>query len=264
MSSIFFYISIIVVIVFIILLIAAQYGPKTRNEPFYDYDWSANWSQYDKKARKGADCKPLYKIQRKLGIISSWIWVVPKTCEQGLPHTRAIDVIAMPENLPESRFAEILAHEKIHLLQRRMPESWAKFYRIRWDYDIYTEAPVGIPEDLKTMIRANPDTADHPWCCWRKRWWPVPVYRDITSLSLGRSIVKWWDQETGSVESNPPDTWTTFFGEHIHQAEHPHEISAEYLSGPMINGAMPTRPSEAMVRLRKGWIDEDTLFPVVD
>ena len=152
MSNIIFYVSLFCIIGFIILFVAAQYGPKTQNEPFYNYDWSANWSTYDKKARDGADCKPIYKIQRKMGEISSWIWIMPKSCEQGLQHTRATDVIAIPENLPKSRFKEILDHEKIHLLQRRMPESWARFYRIKWDYDLYNTPPIGIPDNLKTMI----------------------------------------------------------------------------------------------------------------
>jgi hypothetical protein len=264
MNNIMFYGSIFCIISFIFLLIASEYGPKTCNEPFYNYDWSTNWSKYDKQARAGADCNPVYRIQRKMGTISTWIWIMPKSCEQGLPHTRSIDVIAMPENLPESKIAEILDHEKIHLLQRRMPESWARFYRIKWDYDLYNEPPIGMPDNLKTMIRANPDTAASPWCCWRKRWWPVPVYKLGAKLSLGNSQVKWWDQQKGTVTSNPPDAWTEFFGVHIHQAEHPHEITAEYLSGPLANGAIPANASTAMVRLHKSWIGDDPLFPTVD
>jgi len=264
MTHIFFYLAIFCIIAFIILLVAAQYGPKTRHEPFYDYDWSANWSSYDKKAREKADCKPIYKIQRRLGAISSWIWIMPKSCEQGLPHTRANDVIAIPENLPESRFADILAHEKIHLLQRRMPESWARFYRIKWDYDLYNAPPIGVPDDLKTLIRANPDTNIEPWCCWRKRWWPVPIYKDTTKLSLSGAGVKWWDQQNNTVSSKPPEAWTKFFGADIHQAEHPHEITAEYLSGPMANGTVPDDASEAMLRLHKSWSGNDSLFPTVE
>jgi len=251
-------------IIIVLLVIAEKWTPRTRNEPFFDHDWSNKWSEYDAKAREGADCKPIYRIQRKMGQISTWVWVVPKTCEQGLPHTRAADVIAMPINLPKSRIPSIMEHEKIHLLQRRMPDSWARFYRQKWDYDLYREPPVGMPKDLIKMIRANPDTATDPWCCWRKRWWPVPVYKSISDLSLGGSVVKWWDQNTLKIVAAPPDEWKTFFGSDIHQSEHPHEISAEYLSGPMFNGIMPLLPSEAMVRLRTAWTEEDPLFPTIE
>ena len=249
--------------VLILLFLANHYVPKTRNDPFLDYDWSEKWSPYDKKARVGADCKPIYTIQRKMGQISTWIWVVPKTCEQGLPHTRSIDVIAMPISLPKARVPEILEHEKIHLLQRQMPDSWARFYKIKWDYELYGAPPAGMPAELQTMIRANPDTASAPWCCWRKRWWPVPIYQSSTNLSLRNAIVKWWDQETMNIESRPPDAWQKFFGSHIHQSEHPHEITAEYLSGPLFNGAMPANPSEAMLRLRAGWTEADPMYPTV-
>jgi hypothetical protein len=122
-----------------------------------------------------------------------------------------------------------MVHEKVHLLQRLMPWQWARFYRIAWNYEIYSEPPVGIPSELIKMRRSNPDTASLPYACWNSRWWSVPVYNSETDLSLKNASVKWWDQMTNIIHMRPPDDWTAFFGD-VNQEEHPHEISAEYLA----------------------------------
>jgi hypothetical protein len=235
----------------------------TRTDEFYNYDWSSHWTEYDKKARLGADCTPIVKIHRKLGQVSAWIWSVPKTCEQGLPHTRAIDVIALPVNMNDSNVSEILEHEKIHLLQRQMPDSWERFYKLSWDYDCYNEPPSSMPEELVTLKRANPDTADKPWCCWRGRWWSVPVYKSTINLSLAGAPVKWWDDTSRTILSLPPEQWKEFFGGDIHQLEHPHEISAELLAGPLLHGRLPPGAPDALLLIRDAWTDT-SLFPSVD
>jgi len=222
------------IVVFLTLFIVAQFViPDDKKEKYYDYDWSTTWSELDKKARKGANCKPISIIHRKMGIVSPYIWIVPDSCEQGLPHTRSADVIAIPKSFPKERLQFTLEHEKIHLFQRMMPDSWRKFYRLKWNYEIYSEPPVGMPVELIKRRRANPDTADAPWACWRNRHWPVPVYKDQYSLSLSKATIKWYDASSSSIKDTPPDEWTFFFGPDVFQMEHPHEISAEFLAGPL-------------------------------
>jgi hypothetical protein len=263
-GTIIFVIFLILFIVFIVWAATLPPIPKSKSDIFLDYDWSESWSPLDKKARENADCKPTLKIHRKIGSTDAWIWIVPKTCEQGLPHTRSIDVVALPADYPTQRLPDLLEHERIHLLQRRMPDSWERFYRIIWDYDLYTKPPVGMPEYLIRLIRANPDTASKPWVCWRKRWWSVPVYLNENELSLSRAAIKWWDQEKNVVSKTAPDDWRTFFGLNINQGEHPHELTAEFLSGPLKKGALPDGASEALVRLRKAWdYNSDPQFPSV-
>jgi hypothetical protein len=241
------------IIIFIILLfILLQY---TNKEQYLDYDWSDKWSELDKQARKNADCKPLYKIQRKLGNVSTWVWAVSSSCEQGLPHTRAVDVIAIPENIINRNLSSVMDHEKVHLLQRLMPWQWARFYRIAWNYEIYSAPPIGMPDNLISMRRSNPDTALEPYACWNHRWWSVAVYNSTNDLSLKNASVKWWDQTTNKVYTKPPDNWKKFFGA-VHQSEHPHEISAEYI-------ASKNRPySEAMVSLINS-LKPDSEFPEI-
>jgi hypothetical protein len=228
---------------------AVKLIPRLRNDvEYFDYDWSNKWSALDRKARLGNDCKPVYKIQRKLGHVSTWIWMMPKSCEEGLPHTRGIDAIALPIDLPKDRVAHIIAHEKIHLLQRMYGDSWRRFYRQKWQYEIYSEPPVGMPNDLIERRRANPDTADAPWCCWKNRWWPVAVYTDVTRPTLKGTLNRWWDANTGNIQDVAPEDWIAFFGEHVNQNEHPHEITAEFLS------ASPhPDPVPAMIILKQSW-----------
>ena len=252
----------VTIVIFLIILIAAQIlVPTKKEDAFSDYDWSSSWTVLDWKARAGANCKPISTIHRKMGEISPWIWVVPDSCEQGLPHTRSIDVIAIPKSFPKERLESTLEHEKIHLYQRAMPESWAKFYRIKWKYDIYSKPPAGMPKELINMRRANPDTADAPWCCWMGKHWSVPVYQNEYNLSLSKAPVKWWNQLMNVITNNPPDDWVNFFGSDVNQSEHPHEISAEFLSGPLLKGTDEiANPSQAMNLLSYAW-NEDEMIP---
>jgi hypothetical protein len=249
------------IIGFIIVVGTLAYYFREREEPSFDYDWSGKWTYYDKVARKDADCKPIFKIHRKIGEQSVWVWTTPKTCEQGLPHTRGIDVIAIPVDFPKDALAPLMDHEHVHILQRLMPDSWARFYSLKWDYKIYSEPPVGMPSDLIKMRRSNPDTADHPYCCWKSTWWPVPVYKSETELSLSKAPVKWWNQNTGLVKVGPPESWTEFFGT-VHQNEHPHEISAEFLSGPLRLGQRPADMPPGMKILAESW-KKDAQYPQV-
>jgi len=260
----------LVTIIILTLFIVAQFViPTNFKEKFLDVDWSACWAKYDAAARANADCKPLVVINRKMGKVSPFVWIVPDSCEQGLPHTRAVDIIAIPKSLPKQRLAHTLEHEKIHLFQRANPSGWAKFYRIKWRYELYTKPPVGMPSELITMRRSNPDTADSPWCCWMNLYWPVPVYQSPHKLSLSNAIVKWWNQNDGSVTSTPEE-WLNFFGTDIHQIEHPHEISAEWLAGPLYvnpndcNGEveLPPDASQALRLLKDAWEEED-MMPII-
>ena len=234
---------------------ADKFAIKTRNDPFLDYDWSSYWSNLDFDARKEAICTPITQIHRKIDNISAWIWIMPRSCEQGLPHTRSVDIIAIPENINKSHLPSIIDHEKIHLLQRRMPDSWSKFYRIKWDYETFEGIPAGMPKDLVLLRRANPDTARDPWVRWRNRWWSVPTYKSKNELSLAKSIIQWWDEKNNTISTDAPEEWISFFGSDVQQSEHPHELSAEFLSGPLRRGAFPTGATEGMIRLRNSWSD---------
>jgi hypothetical protein len=216
------YIIIVLIVLILLLLFYLDHDTYT--------SWSNNWTKLDFKARENANCKPIKKEYKKLGEMNSWIWTMNDSCENGLPHTRANDIIALPEKLSERELNKIIEHEKIHLQQRRYPTIWKEFYKKYWDYEIYKLPPIAIPSELTEMIRANPDTNDAPYACWKNKWWSIPIYKSHNDLKFINCIVKWWNQETNEIFNNPPDEWVSFFGFNVSQSEHPHEISAVYIA----------------------------------
>ena len=216
-----------------------------------DTVWSDNWTRLDFEARKDDDCKPIKKEYKKLGAIESWIWTLPTSCENGMPHTRAFNIIAIPDGFPESRLSKTIEHEKIHLHQRREPDAWKKFYKTYWNYEIFKDAPLSMPLELTDMKRANPDTNDAPFACWKGKWWSVPVYKSSTDLKFRNCPVLWWNSNTNKIHSEPPDDWLSFFGQKVSQAEHPHEISAVYIANLLFDN--PDNSVKGMDILNKKW-----------
>jgi len=224
------YIILILIIIIILLLLVICLYFSNNIESFSDNnDWPSTWSDLDSKARNNANCEPIKKEWITLGNISTWIWTVPDSCEQGLPHTRDKDIIAMPESY-SGDYNRTIEHEKIHLYQRRDPQKWINFYKDNWNYEIFSNPPEFMPKELIQKRRANPDISIHPWCRWRNRWWSVPIYNDINNLSLSRAPIMWYDEKENKILENPPAEWLDFFGKNVSQIEHPHEISAVLLS----------------------------------
>lgn len=198
-------------------------------------DWSIHWNKLDFKARENANCTPIARDYTKLGTHNTWILTMPKSCENGMPHTRAVDIIAMPVGFPKDHMASTLEHEKIHLNQRMYFYDWKKFYKQYWQYELFESPPTSMPEDLVKMKRANPDTCLAPYCCWKNTWWSIPVYKSLTNLDFRNSPVKWWNQKLNKVYDEPPNEWIKFFGTQVGQSEHPNEISAVYIAGWFFN-----------------------------
>lgn len=191
-----------------------------------NYNWSAKWNDLDYKAREDAVCTPIKKEMREFGTVSAWIWTVPNSCENGLPHTRNKNVIAMPNGWSDEDSTSTLLHESVHLFQRNFSNDWEKFYNNQWNYEIFEEPAPFIPKELIQKRRSNPDTDDKPWCRWNKRWWSVPIYDDSDNPRLNQTPIIWYDEKENKMLDKPPNEWLTFFGPNINQIEHPNEISA--------------------------------------
>jgi len=245
----------IIYIILILILIFFYYSNnQTENFTNENHSWSDTWNESDFLTRKNADCNPIKKEWKNYGNIQTWIWTVPESCEAGLPHTRDKDVIAMPDGFPSHRYDNTIEHEKIHIYQRLYPKEWAKFYKDKWHYELFKNPPLHLPINLIKNKRANPDTCNELWCRWRKRWWSIPVYE--SNLSLSGAPVKWYDEKENKIYDNPPSEWISFFGRNISQLEHPHEISAVLLSGPLNKNNKSksmTNKSIAMTKLLDCW-----------
>lgn len=187
-----------------------------------DLPWMASWSAADRFARDGQNCDIKYLKEGRDGTM---IITTSKSCESGMPHTRAGGRIIIPDSIPEALRAEITAHEMVHVYQRRYPEPWANFYRRNWSFVFHGKPPAAMPASVSEARRSNPDTFEVPWPCWMERYWPVPVYTNPKTPSLRDAITVWWDDKERRVLLEPPETWTAFFGEPS-QNEHPHELAA--------------------------------------
>ena len=220
-------------------------------------DWSNYWNELDFKAREGANCEPIKKDYTKLGTMDSWILTMPTSCENGMPHTRAEDVIAMPIGFPKNSWAKTIEHEKIHLSQRKDFANWKKFYRLYWNYELFENPPKDMPLKLVNMKRANPDTCFAPYACWNNNWWSVPVYKSHTNLNFQNCPNKWWNQSENKIYDKPPQKWFDFFGYDVSQAEHPNEISAVYIANWLFN--KPTMYPGLKILMNKWDIKEEKL-----
>lgn len=187
-----------------------------------DLPWIASWSAADTFCRQGHNCAMKYIKEGSDGIT---IITTSKSCEAGMPHTRAGDRIIIPDSIPEPLRADVIAHELIHIYQRREPDPWADFYRRNWSFALHKEPPASMPAAVREARRGNPDTFEVPWSCWLGRYWPVPVYTNPQTPALRDAVTVWWDEWQQKVLTEAPANWIAFFGRPS-QNEHPHEMAA--------------------------------------
>lgn len=220
------YLILLMCILLFICFVHSEYEEMTNIEYISKY----NWNKFDIKARKGYNCNPIKKIyvKNKYRTHDYWIYIMPKSCEEGLPHTISSNIIAIPDDYPLKDLSETIKHEKVHLNQKLYPEDWKKFYEMYWDYELFQTPPSNIPDTLLTKRRTNPDTYLIPFARWNKKWWSIPVY-NTDNIRLQNCSVKWWNEETNETTDIPPKKWEVFFGK-VNELEHPHEISAEYIA----------------------------------
>jgi len=218
-----------------------QNDVETDDDP-RDLPWIASWSAADRFARQGHNCAVKYTTKGQDG---TTIITTSKSCEAGMPHTRAGNRIIIPDSIPEPLRDEIIEHELVHVYQRRFPEPWATFYRRNWSFVLHKAPPASMPASVREARRANPDTFELPWPCWKERIWPVPVYTNPKTPSLREARTVWWDDQQRKLLLEPPAEWTAFFGSQS-QDEHPHEMAAVMIVG-------GDNASEAGRRLMNWW-----------
>ena len=181
----------------------------------------------DQLARKGHFCNVLDTIPQTVAGKQLIFEIMSNTCEDGMPHTTNVETIRFPESLwkqrDTERFRKVLRHELIHLKQRQSPTSWRLLYK-KWGYSILNNPPSGVPSSIVERVRYNPDIADAPWALWKDRYVSVACYKSTTQPKLRDTEIVIWDLQAGKQVETMPEDWPW---NGLHQAEHPHEISAE-------------------------------------
>lgn len=160
------------------------------------------------------------------------IEIVNNECQEGLPHTTDTKTVRMTRAVYDSaRRDKILRHERVHLAQKANYATWYDFYKDAWGYECFSTPPQGIPHYIQKLIRPNPDTSDTPWVVWKQRWVFFPMFG--ADRTLMHATVAIWDLKKHKLVDAPNEWKTQFCGNYSGcpiQYEHPHEISAEWLT----------------------------------
>ncbi len=149
------------------------------------------------------------------------------TAEAGLPHTRPPNLICIPKYYPEDRLEHTLAHELIHIDQRRRKYKWDAFFE-REGWKPISESD--IPIRWLSRCRMNPDTIDDRFWAWQGRYVPLPLYEREDKPDLRHVSIQWWDRETGIRQGVAPQSFQLRYGRNPPQPEHPRELAAVELA----------------------------------
>lgn len=149
------------------------------------------------------------------------------TAEAGLPHTRPPNYICLPVYYPESLKAETLAHEYIHIDQRRRLSHWNYHFKQEGWTPMDTSE---IPQRWLSRCRMNPDTIDQRFWAWKDRYVPLPLYEREDKPDLRQVVVQWWDRDTGMRQPEAPRSFQERYGRLPSQPEHPRELAAVELA----------------------------------
>ena len=160
-------------------------------------------------------------------LLNTEIVTMHPTAEAGLPHTRPPNLICIPKYYPEERLEHTLAHELIHIDQRRRKYKWDAFFeREGW-------RPVSeqnIPPRWLQRCHMNPDTIDDRFWAWEGKYVPLPLYEREDKPDLRQVSIQWWDRETGIRQHQPPRSFQQRYGSSPSQPEHPRELAAVELA----------------------------------
>lgn len=148
------------------------------------------------------------------------------SAEAGMPHTRPPNLICMPQWFPESKKPETLAHEFVHIDQRRNTDKWNRYFEKEgWS----RVDPFELPERWVSRCRMNPDTIDQPFWQWKGRFVPLPLFEREDRPELRQVVVHWYDREQGVRQPEAPRSFLEKYGNNV-QPEHPREVSAVELA----------------------------------
>jgi hypothetical protein len=160
-------------------------------------------------------------------LLQTEIVTMHPTAEAGLPHTRPPNLICMPAYFPEERMAHTLAHELIHIDQRRRKYKWNAYFEREGWRQLSTDE---IPSRWLERSRMNPDTIDERFWAWQGRHIPLPLFEREDKPDLRQVVVQWWDRTTGIKQNEAPRSFQERYGALPSQPEHPRELAAVELA----------------------------------
>ena len=190
----------------------------------YKYELSNISKEAEKYLTEVIDTIPLLK--------GCEIVILDSTADSGFPHTRAPKYICLPVSMCEEAskdpetFKITLAHEGVHLHQRRNRGLWDLYLR---GHNWIPVVENTIPEKYFELVRLNPDTIGVPFYAFNGRHIPLPLFPSGRN-TFENVEVKWFDTKAGVLFHEPPKEFIKKYGNNIKQSEHPYEIYAEIFS----------------------------------
>lgn len=178
------------------------------------------------RARQNLSYFPM-DYQTKPWWLDTEIVTMHPTAEAGLPHTRPPNLICIPKYYPEEHMEHTLAHELVHIDQRRRKYKWDAFFE-REGWKPVSESD--IPPRWLSRCRMNPDTIDDRFWAWQGRYVPLPLFEREDKPDLRHVSIQWWDKETGIRQGNAPQSFQLRYGSNPSQPEHPRELAAVELA----------------------------------
>jgi hypothetical protein len=180
------------------------------------------------------------------------IIILDDSADNGLPHTRANNIICLPVNIlkiSDTRRNEVLFHECIHIYQRENPIDIESFYKNGWNYIKSTVEPI-------EGDRINPDAMEVYAINMKDGLWlvrPRFIRKDAAKLTDIR--MSYYNLRTGEVTVIMPQEIKQFFGDKLSQSafEHPNEMMAYIWTNLYYNNLAPITNAEYIL---KAWLDK--------
>ena len=184
-------------------------------------------------------------------IKSAKIIILEESADNGLPHTRANNIICLPENImkqTDKQREEILFHELVHIYQRENSIDVESFYKNAWNFIKSSIEPV-------EGDRINPDAMDVYTVQLNDIWLIRPRFLRKDAASLTDIRMTYFNLKTGEMTVILPGALKQFFGDKISQSafEHPNEMMAYMWTNIYHNGHNPQTKAEYIL---KAWLDK--------
>lgn len=155
--------------------------------------------------------------------------ILMPSADKGFPHTRQKEIVCFSQSATLPSLTTYI-HELWHVHQRLYPLEWNKLFETVWNFKPYLG---DLPENVRSMLRINPDTIIPGLYCWKNEWVPVCVFLSPTQPKLDDCAIWYVNIKTNVIRHSMPEIFRDYFYSRLLPAstyEHPNEMAAYMLS----------------------------------
>lgn len=212
--------------------------------------WAMSAAEF---ANKGAAFKQLFiELSNRAPILPTGrvnIIIMEPSADDGLPHTRAPNIICLPYNaLKSAALLSTLFHELVHIFQRENPVMVDALYKNVWRC-MKAGSVANIGE------RINPDGMELYYYMMRNDWFVRNHFLREDKPQLANVRPRFYNIQTGASTTIVPKEFTDFFGKYARGSalEHPHEIMAYMWTDIVFDITLYKTPAQYGL---EAWIDK--------